>query len=115
MVVGVLELTLAIPAASLKEKRGVVKRIVGRTRNKFNVSAAEVDELDNPGAAVLGIITVANDRKFINSVLNKIINFNIIDIVFQLKDFNTFLQGVYCIGNWQIKCQTCLLIVCNRI
>ena len=75
MVVGVLELTLAVPAASLKEKRGVVKRIVGRTRNKFNVSAAEVDELDNPGAAVLGIITVANDRKFINSVLNKIINF----------------------------------------
>jgi len=75
MVVGVLELTLAVPAASLKEKRGVVKRIVGRTRNKFNVSAAEVDELDNPGAAVLGIITVANDRQFINSVLNKIINF----------------------------------------
>ena len=75
MVVGVLELTLAVPAASLKEKRGVVKRIVGRTRNKFNVAAAEVDELDNPGAAVLGIITVANDRKFINSVLNKIINF----------------------------------------
>jgi len=75
MVVGVLELTLAVPAASLKEKRGVVKRIVGRTRNKFNVSAAEVDELDNPGAAVLGIITVANDHKFINSVLNKIINF----------------------------------------
>ena len=28
MVVGVLELTLAVPAASLKEKRGVVKRIV---------------------------------------------------------------------------------------
>ena len=75
MVVGVLELTLAIPAASLKEKRGVVRRIVSRTRNKFNVAAAEVDELDNPGAAVLGITTVANDHKFINSVLNKLMNF----------------------------------------
>ena len=64
MVIGVLELTLAIPAASLKEKRGVVRRIVSRSRNKFNV-----------GAAVLGITTVANDHKFVNSVLNKLMNF----------------------------------------
>ena len=35
MVIGILEVTLAIPAASLKEKRGVIKRIVNRSRNQF--------------------------------------------------------------------------------
>lgn len=74
MVVGVLELALAIPAISLKEKRGVVRRVMNRTRQKFNVAAAEVDELDNPGAAVIGIVAVGNDRRHINSVLDHVAN-----------------------------------------
>lgn len=75
MVVGILELTLAVPAASLKEKRSVVKRILNRTRHKFNVAAAEVDEQDNPGAAVLGFSTVGNDARFLRSTLDKLENF----------------------------------------
>jgi uncharacterized protein YlxP (DUF503 family) len=75
MVVGVLELALAIPAITLKEKRSVVKRVVHRTRVKFNVAVAEVDELDNASAAVLGVVAVGNDRRHINSVLDHIVNF----------------------------------------
>ena len=74
MVIGVLELTLAVPAATLKEKRSVVKRVINRTQQKFNVAAAEVDELDNPGGTVLGFVTVGNDRRYVNSVLDHLIN-----------------------------------------
>lgn len=74
MVVGVLELALAVPAFTLKEKRSVVKRVINRTRQKFNVAVAEVEELDNPGAAVLGIVAVGNDRRHINSVLDHVAN-----------------------------------------
>jgi len=72
--VGILELALAVPAHSLKEKRGVIKRIINRTQQKFNVSAAEVEHQDNPGSAILGFAAVGNDRRFINGVLDKIIN-----------------------------------------
>jgi uncharacterized protein YlxP (DUF503 family) len=75
MVVGVLELALAVPAVTLKEKRSVVKRVVHRTRDTFNVAVAEVDELDNASAAVLGVVTVGNDRRHINSVLDHIVTF----------------------------------------
>ncbi len=75
MVVGVLELALAVPAVTLKEKRGVVRRVTHRVRSKFNVAVAEVEELDNPGAAVLGVVAVGNERRYINSVLDKIANF----------------------------------------
>lgn len=74
MVVGVLELALAVPAITLKEKRSVVKRVIHRTKQKFNVAIAEVEELNNAEAAVLAFVTVGNDRRFINSVLDKVIN-----------------------------------------
>jgi uncharacterized protein YlxP (DUF503 family) len=73
--VGVLEIALAVPAISLKEKRGVVRRVVSRTRNEFNVSVAEVDELDNPGAAVIGVVSVSGDRRYLEGQLMKLEDF----------------------------------------
>ncbi|MBI4818057.1 MAG: DUF503 domain-containing protein [Deltaproteobacteria bacterium] len=75
MVVGCLELTLAIPASSLKEKRSVVKRVLERARNRFNVSTAEVELNDDPRRAKLGIVAVSNDGPFVNSVLDKVLDF----------------------------------------
>jgi len=75
MVIGILELTLAIPAASLKEKRSVIKRIVNRGRNKFNVAAAEIDALDHISSGVIGFTTVGNDARFLRSTLDKLLNF----------------------------------------
>jgi uncharacterized protein YlxP (DUF503 family) len=72
VVVGVLELAFAIPAHSLKEKRGVIRRIIHRTRNRFQVAVAEVDEQDNPGAAVVGIVTVSSDKRVVQSILQKV-------------------------------------------
>jgi uncharacterized protein YlxP (DUF503 family) len=76
MVVGCLEITLSIVAAdSLKEKRSVVKRIVERTRNKFNVSCSEVGANDEHQRAIVGVTTVANDAQFVNSVLDKVLDY----------------------------------------
>jgi uncharacterized protein YlxP (DUF503 family) len=47
MFVGVLQVELALEKArSLKEKRQVVRSVLGRLRGSFNVSAAEIDALD---------------------------------------------------------------------
>jgi uncharacterized protein YlxP (DUF503 family) len=76
VVVGCLEIVVAIDAAeSLKEKRSVVRRLVERTRNKFNVSAAEVAANDEHRRAVIGVTTVSNDGQFVNSVLDKVLDF----------------------------------------
>jgi len=75
MVVGILELTLTFYAESLKDKRSVVKRVINRVQQKFNVSAAEVDENDVINTAVLGFSTVGNDKQFIQSVMDKLVNY----------------------------------------
>lgn len=75
MVVAVLELTLTFYAQSLKDKRSVVKRVLGRGRNEFNVSAAEVDELDNPGGAVVAFCSVGTDRQYLEGQMQKLEDF----------------------------------------
>ena len=72
MVVGLLRLTLYIHgAASLKDKRQVLRKVTDRLRSRFNVSVAEVGENDIWQKAVVGIAAVANDRSFVNEVLDK--------------------------------------------
>lgn len=56
---------------SLKEKRRVVKSLVERTKNRFNVAVAEVGDNDVHDRAVIGLVTVANDGPFVNSVLDQ--------------------------------------------
>ena len=73
MHIGVLTLHLSIDQAdSLKDKRQVVKSLLAHLRQKFNVSAAEVDELDIWRRATLGVCVVSNEAKFANQVLNKV-------------------------------------------
>jgi hypothetical protein len=67
-----LELHLDLPSRSLKEKRGIVKSILARARNRFNTACAEVDRQDNPGAAVLGFVTVSPDKGIARNVLERI-------------------------------------------
>jgi uncharacterized protein YlxP (DUF503 family) len=72
MVVGVLRLTLSIPgAASLKDKRQVLRKVTDRLRSRFNVSVAEVGDNDVWQRALIGICAVANDHSFVNQVLDK--------------------------------------------
>jgi uncharacterized protein YlxP (DUF503 family) len=76
MVVGVVRLTLQIPENdSLKGKRRVVKQIIERTRNRFDIAIAETDLQDSHSQAELGLACVGNDRRVINSVLDRAIGY----------------------------------------
>ena len=67
-----LEIHLSLPARTLKEKRGLVKSILGRSRHRFNSACAEVDRQDNPAVAVLGFVTISPDKTIARSVLERI-------------------------------------------
>ena len=75
MHIGVLTLALSIDQAdSLKDKRQVIKSLIAHIRDKFNVSVAEVDELDIWRRATLGVAVVTNEAAFANEVLSKVVN-----------------------------------------
>ena len=59
---------------SLKGKRKIVKSIVGKIRNAFNVSVAEVGSNDIYQRADIGFALAGNNRKVINSKIDKIFN-----------------------------------------
>ncbi|MHB1845623.1 MAG: DUF503 domain-containing protein [Deltaproteobacteria bacterium] len=76
MVVGILRLSLSIPAGdSLKGKRHVLRKVIDRVKARFNVSIAEVADNDLWQRATLGVAAVGNDRRFINETLDKVLGF----------------------------------------
>src|SRR6059058_636271 len=95
MVVGVLRLALVIRGArSLKEKRHALKRILDRVRARYNVSIAEVGDNDIWQRALVGVTAVANDRSFINEVLDKVVRdiemLGVADIVSREMEIETY-------------------------
>ncbi len=76
MIVGVARITLELPAAhSLKEKRSVVKSLLARLQNRFNVSAAEIAAQDTWGIAVIGITCVSTSGRHADEMLASAIRF----------------------------------------
>jgi hypothetical protein len=76
MVIGVCTLTLHIFAAqSLKEKRQVVKSILARVRNEFNVSISEVGDHDIWQSAEIGVACVSTDQSYAHGQLEAVIRF----------------------------------------
>ncbi|MEW6616369.1 MAG: DUF503 domain-containing protein [Thermodesulfobacteriota bacterium] len=76
MIIGVCHLDLIIEGnSSLKGKRQVLKRVIGRVKQKFNVSIAEVGENDKWQRVQVAFCVVGNDKKYVNSSLDKITNF----------------------------------------
>ena len=75
MHIGTLTVVLYLHAAeSLKDKRQVVKSLIETTRHKFNISIAEVDDLDKWRRATIGVAFVSNDKAHVNRVLDKVVN-----------------------------------------
>ena len=76
MVVGIIKLELRIPgSSSLKAKRSVVKKVIERTRSRFNASVAEVDKQDVYSRAVIGCVMVGSDQRYVNGAVDKILDF----------------------------------------
>lgn len=75
MVVGILQVELSVDdAVSLKDKRRVVASLKDRLHREHQVSVAEVDSLDDPCTAVLGIVLACNDVARCQSVLDRILD-----------------------------------------
>lgn len=76
MILGTAQLTLHIPEAqSLKDRRRVVKSIVQRVRNRFDVAIADVDEQPRWQVATLGVVAVANSSSHVETIVQQVINF----------------------------------------
>ncbi len=63
---------LHLPSTSLKGKRGIVKSLLARARNGFNVAAAEVELQDVPGSAVLAFVTVGENQAQTRRLLERL-------------------------------------------
>ena len=76
MIVGAAVVELHVHASqSLKQKRGVVRSVVQRLRNRFNIAVAEIGGQDTWQRAVLGITTTGIDRTQVRGVLTRVLAF----------------------------------------
>ncbi len=70
---------------SLKDKRTELRRIVDRTKNKFNVSIAEVGSNDSHRVIELGFACVTNDAALAHSIIE-----NVADYIEKITDGEVF-------------------------
>jgi uncharacterized protein YlxP (DUF503 family) len=76
MVVGTMKISFHIhDNRSLKGKRKIVKSLVDRVKNKFNVAIAEIGSNDKWQKAEIGISAVGNESRHVDASLNKIAQF----------------------------------------
>lgn len=74
MIVATLLLAIRIAGAeTLKDKRKVVKSLLEKTRNRFHVAIAEVEDLDQIRCAIIGIATVSNNERHAESTLDHVL------------------------------------------
>jgi uncharacterized protein YlxP (DUF503 family) len=76
MIVGAALVDLHVHGSqSLKEKRGVVRSITQRVRNRFNLAVAEVGGQDTWQRAQLGFAAAGSDAKRVRAVLEGAVRF----------------------------------------
>jgi hypothetical protein len=72
MHIGILKVEFRLHGlTSIKAKRSIAASIKRKLRNKFNVAVAEVEAQDITDVLILGIVTVANEAKRVDSQLQK--------------------------------------------
>jgi uncharacterized protein YlxP (DUF503 family) len=76
MIVGAALVELHVHGSrSLKQKRGVVRSVVQRVRDRHNVSVAEVGGQDTWQRAVLGISTAGSEAARVRRTLERVMEF----------------------------------------
>ena len=71
-----IEIKLYAPwVHSLKEKRMVVKSILGKIKNKYNVSVSEIDAQDIHQTIVIGVAAIVAHQAQADSVAEAILGF----------------------------------------
>ena len=73
MVIGVLQLDLRLHGPqNLKQKRGVLQKLLARCRNRFPVSCAEVGSQDLWQRALLGFAVVNSSEQVAAAILSRL-------------------------------------------
>lgn len=73
MIVGVCKLSVHLPTChSLKEKRGLLRKVKARTFNKFKIPVSEVGGLDKWQLSELGFSITGNDSRLIEGLIQNI-------------------------------------------
>jgi uncharacterized protein YlxP (DUF503 family) len=76
LIIGVLTLEIHLGEAnSLKEKRRILKSLIERIKNRFNVSVAEVGEHDLWQRSTIGISLVSTERAHVHQVFAVVVKF----------------------------------------
>lgn len=107
MVVGVLQAELSIPgAASLKDKRRVVRSLKDRLHREHQVSVAEVAAHDRLNLAVLGITLASAEGRRAGEVLDavegklrKLLDAELVSIQREILDGGAVLVGEGSVGD----------------
>lgn len=74
MILGI-RVRLSLPASqSLKDKRGVMRSLLTRARQDFNLACCELDLMDMTQAAIIEACTCSNKRVQAERVLRKFLN-----------------------------------------
>jgi len=58
----------------LKDKRQVLRSLKDKLRRQFNVAVAELDNQDVWQRSVVGVVTLSNEEKHVNEVLQKVLD-----------------------------------------
>lgn len=89
MITGICEVRLRIyEANSLKDKRHIVKSIIGKLKSRFNISIAEVDLNDVWQSSIIGFSCVSNNTAHVNEIISKVIRFIEGDTRVEIVDYN---------------------------
>jgi uncharacterized protein len=73
-IIGFCEIELYLPGVtSLKEKRGIIKSMLAKMRNQFNIANAEVGKLDSWQSSTIAITTVSNSTSHCNEMLQTVV------------------------------------------
>ena len=76
MIIGICTCEIYIfNANSLKSKRSVVKSIIEKSKNRFNISIAEVGENDKWHKSIIAFSTISKDQRLVEETIEKVINF----------------------------------------
>lgn len=76
MIIACLTIEFYLPGcSSLKEKRFILRSVKDRLKNRFNVAFCETDFQDKWQRSEFCIVTVANTRRGLDSIVQSVISF----------------------------------------
>jgi uncharacterized protein YlxP (DUF503 family) len=76
MTIGVLKISIFIQDSnSLKDKRMILHSLKAKLRNSFNIAITQIGDEDKWQKSVLVAVGVEKDKRKMNSILSRIINF----------------------------------------